>query len=157
MNLHFRMVFIAETCFSKRSSNINDKKKNWVAVLFLPLFHWRWWLFPILKPNKHHTIISALPELLKHVWRTQTAKHKNARIHSPKWHIMNNLCGDSERPFKTIKRQTTRHILNASKRLPNKHSNDLFLGTLNVESERARLYCLSVVAASCPWQTEAQV
>lgn len=36
---------------------------------------------------------------------------------------MNNLCAWSERPFKTIKWQTTRHILSTFKRLPNKRSN----------------------------------
>lgn len=79
---------------------------------------------------------------------------------------MNNLCAWSERLFKAIKWQTTRHILNTFKRLTNKRSNGsapaktsprLVFGKDGCGGRLGDCIVLSVVAASCPRQTEAQV
>lgn len=162
-NYPFKMPLAAETCFSKQPSTSAEKIEK---HLFPSLSFTKMMTVSTFKAKKQQTIISALPELLKHFWQTHTAKHKSVLIHSPKWYIMNNLCAWSERPFKTIKWQTTRHILSTFKRLPNKRSNGsapaktssrlVFWGGW-MWREAERLYCLSVVAASRPRQTEAQV
>lgn len=104
-NYPFKLPLAAETFFSKQPSTSAAKIEK-LFHLFPSLSFTKMMTVSTFTAQKRQTIISGLPELLKRFWQTQTAKHKSALIHSPKWHIMNTW---SERPFKTIKWQTTRH------------------------------------------------